>query len=78
MTDHEPLPDVRPRTFLDWVADVPWGIFAFLIILILGLVDMIVGFWRLAFSDYLTAVGAGAGLLGIGHGIRTQKRTPPG
>jgi hypothetical protein len=62
---------------MDWVAEFPWGIFAFLFILVLGGLDLILGWKALDLKDYLTAVSGGAGLLGIGHGIRTRARTQP-
>lgn len=63
------------RCGVDWVAEFPWGILAFLFILILGGLDLIFGWKALDLKDYLAAVSAGAGLLGIGHGIRTRART---
>jgi hypothetical protein len=63
------------RSAMDWVSEFPWGIFAFLFILTLGGLDLIFGWKALDLSDYLAAVSAGAGLLGIGHGIRTRART---
>jgi hypothetical protein len=58
--------------------DVPWGVLVFLLLVVVG------GFvWTLVSSelkagDYLTAVGGGAGLLAVGHGIRTHgKRRAP-
>jgi hypothetical protein len=53
-------------------------VFVFLLLVVVG------GFvWTLVSSelragDYLTAVGGGAGLLAVGHGIRAHgKRQPP-
>jgi hypothetical protein len=71
---NEPLL-TRVERFSDPVAEFPWGILAFLFILVLGGLDLIFTWLTLSLKDYLTAIGASAGLLGIGHGIRTQQRT---
>jgi hypothetical protein len=63
------------RFLLDWMAEIPWGVFAFLFILILGGLDLIFGWKDLSLADYLAAISAGAGLLAIGHGVRTRARS---
>jgi hypothetical protein len=60
---------------IDRMAEIPWGVFAFLFIVMLGGLDLIFGWKNLSLGDYLGAVSAGAGLLAIGHGVRTRARS---
>lgn len=65
---------------LDWLAEIPWGVIVFLFIAVFGGLDVFFrwkSFGPLDLKDYLRVLGLGAGLLGIGHGIRTQGRTRP-
>jgi hypothetical protein len=62
-------------SFFDWVSEVPWGIFAFLFIVVVGGLGVWHDWKHLTLSAYMTSVSAGAGLLGVGHGIRTRART---
>jgi hypothetical protein len=70
--------DQTPATPQDrWAGllDIPWGVLVFLVLVVGGFV------WTLASSelqagDYLTAVGGGAGLLAVGHGIRSHGKQP--
>jgi len=59
---------------LDWFAEVPWGIFAYLFIVVLGGAALIWNWKGLTMGEYIAGISAGAGLLGIGHGIRTGAR----
>jgi hypothetical protein len=58
----------------DWLLEIPWGVCVYLVLVVVG------GFvWTLVSSeleagDYLVAVGSGAGLLAVGHGIRSHGR----
>lgn len=64
--------EMRPGQLDDWwecliekITDVPWGILAFLVIIVLMLFNLLSG-TDLANAKALLPV---AGLLGIGHGI---------
>jgi hypothetical protein len=48
--------------WIDFIADVPWGVIAFFVVLILLLTDNLA-------PDDITGLGTAAGLLGVGHGI---------
>jgi hypothetical protein len=48
--------------WIDHIADIPWGVIAFFVVLILLLTG------HLKAGD-LTGLGSAAGLLGVGHGI---------
>jgi hypothetical protein len=58
------------RTLDRVFADLPWGVLIFGVVSIGGLVWALFG--SLPPGDYLAAVGAGSGLLAIGHGIRSR------
>jgi hypothetical protein len=64
---------IRPweREVDRFVADLPWGVFAFLLIALGGLIWTLGWPDSLSPGDYLKAVGGGSGLLAIGHGIRS-------
>jgi hypothetical protein len=53
------------------ILDFPVGVFVFLLVLVGGFVWTLTSA-ELKAGDYLTAVGGGAGLLAVGHGIRTH------
>ena len=56
---------------LDWFfVHLPWGFIVFGAVAIGGLIWTLRAPDKLPPGDYLSAVGAGAGLLSIGHGIR--------
>jgi hypothetical protein len=61
--------------FFDGVSEIPWGIFAFLFIVVVGGLGVWLDWKDLTLSTYITSVSAGAGLLGVGHGIRTRARS---
>jgi hypothetical protein len=56
----------------DRLADVPWGLLIFAFVALGGLLWALLG--SLQPGDYLSAIGAGSGLLAVGHGIRTRSR----
>ena len=65
--------DRQIRAF-ERIADIPWGIILFVFIVIVGAI----GVWidkTLPLNDYVSAVAVGTGLHGIGHGIRTHRRS---
>jgi hypothetical protein len=53
---------------------LPWGVVAFLVVAVGGLVWTLKWPDSLSANDYLSAVGSGAGLLAVGHGIRMNAR----
>jgi hypothetical protein len=57
-----------------YLADLPWGVLAFLLLVVGGLVWTLGWSQDLSAGDYLAAVGTGSGLLAVGHGIRTRGR----
>jgi hypothetical protein len=59
---------------LERFADVPWGIIVFLLVAFGGLVAVIALPDRVSVGEYLGSVSVGAGLHGVGHGIRTHRR----
>jgi hypothetical protein len=69
---------VQPR----WIAtldSVPWGLVVFILVAIGGLVALVLPPTDLTLGEYLGAISVGAGLHGVGHGIRQHKtRTPEG
>jgi hypothetical protein len=48
--------------WIDRIADIPWGVIAFIVVLILLLTHDLK-------ADDITGLGTAAGLLGVGHGI---------
>ena len=64
----------KEHVTLDSIAEFPWGIFAFLVILVVGAIALLANWKQLTMGEYLGGISAGAGLLGIGHGIRTGAR----
>jgi hypothetical protein len=61
------------RSPWDPLLEIPWGVLIFLVLAIGGLVWTI---WseELTPGEYLVSVSSGAGLLAVGHGIRTHGR----
>ena len=59
------------RRFDRIAADLPWGVAIFAAMAVGGLFWALLG--NLHPDAYLTAVGSGAGLLAVGHGIRTRR-----
>jgi hypothetical protein len=52
----------------------------FLVLVVGGYVAVVKEWHGLTIGDYLGAIGAGSGLLAVGHGIHhaSRTRTPPG
>jgi hypothetical protein len=57
-----------------FVADLPWGVVAFLLMALGGLIWTLARPESLSPGDYVTAVGSGSGLLAIGHGIHSRRK----
>ncbi len=60
----------RWESFIDHVADIPWGLIAFLIIAVLILWHVL----RQQDIDNAKALLPAAGLLGVGHGLHTGSK----
>jgi hypothetical protein len=58
--------------FDHYLADLPWGVFVFILLAIGGFVCTVLG--HLDVGTYMGALASGSGLLAVGHGIRTRGR----
>lgn len=63
----------------DWLvikfADIPWGYLIFLILVVVGALEIDKSF---TFDEYIKALATGAGLLGLGHGVHTAAKVRAG
>jgi hypothetical protein len=69
--------DQRSGSIDRWLLDFPWGIVAFLVLAIGGLIWTLIS-KELTAGAYLGAVSGGAGLLAVGHGIREHGKMTMG
>jgi hypothetical protein len=73
-----PASALTPRDRWDWLLETPWGVLVFLLLVVVGGFVWTLVSGELQAGDYLTAVGGGAGLLAVGHGVRAHgKRHNP-
>ena len=61
------------ESWLVRLADIPWGLIVFLFVLCFGIYALVARD-DLKANDFIAALAAGAGLLGVGHGIHTSAR----